>query len=198
MAAAMHPNFNHNVFLIRKKFFKIFGEAFHIYDQQEQLLFYSKLKAFKLKEDIRLYADEKMQQELLVISARQILDISAAYDVTDATTGQRVGTVQRRGLKSIFRDEWVVTDPSGNELAKIMEDSTALALVRRFIDFATIFLPQKYHIEMGGQTVATFKQHFNPIVQKITADFTSAPPLLDRRLGLAALVLICAIEGRQG
>lgn len=198
MSGATHPHFNESVFVIRKKFFKFLGAAFHIYSTQEKLLFYSKLKAFKLKEDIRLYADEGMQQELLVISARQVLDISAAYDVVDPASGARVGTVQRRGMKSILRDEWDILDAEGNEIAKIMEDSTALALVRRFVDMATIFLPQKYHIEMAGQTVATFKQHFNPIVQKITADFTGAPPVLDRRLGIAALVLVCAIEGRQG
>ena len=51
---------------------------------------------------------------------------------------------------------------------------------------------------MGTQTVATYQQNFNPFVQKIAIDFThDTGGKLDPRLGLAASVLLCAIEGRQ-
>ena len=58
-------------YTVRRKVFKIFGGGFHIYDPNQQLVAYSKMKAFKFKEDIRLYTDESMQRELLVIQARQ-------------------------------------------------------------------------------------------------------------------------------
>jgi hypothetical protein len=52
---------------------------------------------------------------------------------------------------------------------------------------------------MGGATVATYQQNFNPFVKKLTIDFTMDPQgRLDRRLGLAAAALLSAIEGRQG
>jgi uncharacterized protein YxjI len=38
--------FGQSRYVIRRKFFKIFGDAFHIYDEAGQVLFYSKLKAF--------------------------------------------------------------------------------------------------------------------------------------------------------
>ncbi|HEX7009461.1 MAG TPA: hypothetical protein VF184_05735, partial [Phycisphaeraceae bacterium] len=58
--------------------------------------------------------------------------------------------------------------------------------------------PQQYHFEMDGQTVCTCRQNFNPFVQKLTVDFTpDTEDRLDRRLGLAAAVLLLAIEGRQ-
>ena len=75
--------FEHRTYQIRKKFFKIFGGAFHIYDPTGQVAFYSRLKAFKLKEDIRVYTGEDMQTEALAIRARQVLDIAATYDVVD-------------------------------------------------------------------------------------------------------------------
>jgi len=62
------------------------------------------MKAFKLKEDIRLYANEDMQAELLLIQARRVLDISSEYDVTDSQTGEKVGVLKRKGLKSIVRE----------------------------------------------------------------------------------------------
>lgn len=187
--------FQHATYVIRRKVFKFLGGAFHIYDPQGQVAFYSEMKAFKLKEDIRLYDGEDKRNEVLVIKARQILDVSAAYDVVDPSTGAKVGVLKRRGLKSILKDEWVCMDANDQEIGLIQEDHLLLALIRRFV---TNLLPQTYHGTVGGKPVCIFKQHFNPFVMKITLDFTPDPQgLLDRRLGLAAAVLLCAIEGRQ-
>ena len=103
----LNTAFTRNYYLFRRKVWKIFGGAFHIYDDQGQLLFYSKQKAFKLKEDFRIYSDESMSQELLTIRTPRILDIGATYYVDDATTGERVGALRRRGFKSIVKDEWI-------------------------------------------------------------------------------------------
>jgi uncharacterized protein YxjI len=193
------PRFGHPQYVIRKKIFKLLGAAFHVYDMAGNVLMYSKQKAFKLKEDIRLYTGEDMQTELLTIQARQIIDFSAAYDVVDSRSGQKVGSLKRKGWKSMLRDEWVLMDAFDHEIGTIIEDSTALALIRRFIDAAAMFLPQKYQVQMGGATVATYQQNFNPFVKKLTVDFTMDPQgRLDRRLGLAAAALLSAIEGRQG
>ena len=58
-----------------------------------------KQKAFKLKEDIRLYTGEDMQTEVLSIQARQVLDFSAAYDVIDSATRMKVGALKRKGMR---------------------------------------------------------------------------------------------------
>ena len=51
---------------------------------------------------------------------------------------------------------------------------------------------------IGGTSVAEFKQNFNPFVTKLTLDFSpDRHQKLDRRLGIAAGVLLCAIEGKQ-
>ena len=121
--------FHHDSYLVRRKVLKFFGGAFHIYDPNGEVAFYSKMKAFKLKEDIRLYTGEDMQTEILTILARQIIDISAAYDVIDATTGAKVGALKRRGLKSILKDEWIIMDAEDREIGLIKEDSAFLALV---------------------------------------------------------------------
>ena len=73
-----------------------------------------------------------------------------------------------------------------------------MALVRRFVPYGD-FIPQKYIGTVQGQPVCEFRQHFNPIIQKITFDFSpDASGRLDRRLGLAAGILLCAIENREG
>ena len=95
--AASTRGFAHPQYVIRKKVFKLFGAAFHVYDLAGNVVMYSKQKAFKLKEDIRLYTGEDMQTELLVIQARQIIDFSAAYDVMDRTRGRKSGRWSARG-----------------------------------------------------------------------------------------------------
>jgi uncharacterized protein YxjI len=192
----MTDGFEHTTYLVRRKILKLFGAAFHIYDPQGNVVFYSKLKAFKLKEDIRIYTGEDMREEVLVIKARKILDFSSAYDVVDPTTNEKVGVLKRKGFKSILKDEWIMMDANDQDIGLIKEDSTALALLRRFLTGSLI--PQKYYGEIDHNPVCTFKQNFNPFVVKINLDFSpDTNNLLDRRLGIAAAVLLCAIEGKQ-
>lgn len=186
----------HTTYLIRRKIFRLLGGAFHVYAPSGELLFYSDMKRMKLREDIRIYTDQSMSQQILGIKARTMFDISTVYDVTDTTTGTRVGAIKRQGLKSLLRDTWILLDASDREIATIQEDSMLMALLRRFL---SNLIPQRYHCEANGNTVATFQQNFNPFVLKITVDFShDRANLIDRRLGLAAGILLSAIEGRQG
>lgn len=175
------------------KFWKIFGNEIKIYDGSRQnLLLFVKQKAFKLKESITIYADDSRSEELMRINARSIIDFGASYDVDDAKTGQRIGTLRRKGLKSILRDSWLILDASENEIGTIQEDSMVLAMVRRLL---SNLVPQAFSVTVNGQTAAQFKQTFNPFVPQIEITFGQSS--LDRRLGLAAAVLLQVIEGRQ-
>jgi hypothetical protein len=188
-------NFAHEQYQVRRKILTVFGAAFHIYDPEGNVAFFSRLKAFKLKEDIRVYTDESERTEALVIQARQILDISAAYDVIDPQTGKKIGALKRKGMKSMFKDEWILLDPADQQIGLIKEDSAIMALLRRTL---SNLIPQKFYGELDGHRVCSFKQNFNPFVLKIDLDFSMDEHVrLDRRLGIAAAILLCAIESRQ-
>ncbi|MEK5236078.1 hypothetical protein NST99_10305 [Paenibacillus sp. FSL L8-0470] len=190
----MNNAFNHTEYIIRKKVFSIMGAKLHIYNSSEELVLYSQMKAFKLKEDIALFTDESMEKELLRIKARSVIDFSATYDVHDSETGEHIGALRRKGLKSILKDEWIILDQRDTEIGLIKENSTLMALLRRFITL----IPQKYNIELGNTVIPAFRQNFNPFVTKIIADFSEdRSSQLDRRLGLAAGILLCAVEGKQ-
>jgi len=191
--------FTEDVFLARRKVFTFLGAKFHLYDMEGNLVGFSKQKAFKLKEDIRLYRDESMSQEILHIRARQILDISAAYDVIDSASGKKIGALQRKGLTSAFlRDEWQILDANDRPFALVQEESTALALLRRYVGLVSLISPQKYIVSVGGRQVGSIQQHFNPFVLKYTVDFSMDTGfLLPRSLGVASAILLLAIEKRQ-
>jgi len=197
LATDLAPRFQYPTYLLRRQFFKLFGAAFHIYGPDGELAFYSKQKAFRLKEDIRLFADENATEEVLTIQARSWLDFAAAYDVVDTKSGEKVGAIKRRGFKSMVRDEWIFMDANDHDIGVIQEDSMVMGLVRRFVPFGNL-VPQAYVGTVQSQPVCQFRQHVNPIIQKVALDFSiDTGDLLDRRLGLAAAVLLCAIEGRQ-
>jgi uncharacterized protein YxjI len=190
--------FRHNTYLVRQKILKIFGAAFHIYDADGNVAFYSKQKAFKLKEDIRVYTGEDMRTELLTIKAQSVLDFGATYHVHDPQQGGvHIGSLRRKGLKSMIRDEWVFLNAAEQEIGLIQEDSTAMALIRRFLPMGH-FVPQEYNGDLGGAPVCRFKRNFNPFVNKVTLDYSmDQQGHLDRRLGIAAAILLVAIEGKQ-
>ena len=188
----------HPTYTLRRKVLKLLGGAFHLYDPAGNVVLFSKQKAFKLKEDIRLYTDESLTTELLQIRTRSVWDISGTYQVVDTLEGITVGGLRRRGMKSMFKDEWLILDPEGNEIGKIEEDSAWKAALRRLNDTLAALMPQGYNATIGGSPVARYTQNFNPFVRKIAIDFSDdTGNRFDPRLGLAAGVLLCAVEGKQ-
>lgn len=191
----MNPAFQFNQYLLKRQVFALAGK-FRFFDPSNRLVLYSEQKMFKIREDIRVYSDESKTQEVLMIKARQIIDFSAAYDVVDSATGQKVGALRRKGLASIFRDEWEILDVGDNLIGKLFEDSMGMALLRRFL---SNLIPQNYDITLGTNRVADLKQNFNPFTYELNLDFSmDVNRLLDRRMGLAAGILLAAVEGRQG
>jgi hypothetical protein len=190
----MNPAFQLNQYVLKRQVFALTGK-FRFFDPSGRLLLFSEQKMFKLREDIRVYSDESKAQEVLMIKARQIVDFSAAYDVVDSAMGQKVGALRRRGWASMLRDEWEVLDVNDNVVGKLFEDSMGLALLRRFL---SNLIPQNYDITFGVERVADLKQNFNPFTYELNLDFSmDVNRRLDRRLGLAAGILLAAVEGRQ-
>lgn len=104
--------------------FKLLAIASQIYvrDANGNLLGYVKQKLFKLKENIDVFADEGQTQLLFNIKADRMLDFSAGYNFTSAS-GQSLGSVRRRGMRSIFRANYEIFDASGNQVMQIHEEN---------------------------------------------------------------------------
>jgi uncharacterized protein YxjI len=181
-------------FVARRAFFNFLGVRFRIYTGNK-LAFFVKQKAFKLKEEITVYADEAQTQPRLQIQARSIIDFSATYDVTDVQTGENVGALQRQGMKSLLRDEWHILDSNGTQVAVVKEDSGMLALVRRFL---FNLIPQTFVLSNENGDLGKMKQRFNPFINVYDVDLRPTENKeFNPRLGIAAAVLLLAIEGRQ-
>ncbi len=188
-------DFTDNQYTIRRKVLTIFGAKFHVYNSMGELILFSKQKALKLKEDIRIFADESMSAERLVIKARHIVDFSAAYDVVDQAENRKIGALRRKGWKSLVRDSWEFLGEDDQPIAVLEEDSMLLSLLRRFL---TNLIPQTFHVKQNEKTLITYKQNFNPFVLKIRVTIDpDSRDIIDPRLVLAGGILLAAIEGRQ-
>ena len=186
--------FDLSSYTIRRKVFKFFGASFHVYDADGKVVGFSNQKAFKLKEDIRVFSDETKSREVLAVRARQIIDWSAAYDIVDSEEGRKIGAARRKGWSSLVRDSWEILDENDEPVAKLEEDSTAMALVRRFL---SNLVPQKYSLTgRGGKVEASLRVHFNPFVYRLSVE-RAQDATLDPRLVLATAVLLAAIAQRQ-
>ena len=182
-------------YLLKRQVFALAGK-FRIYGPNDELLLFSQQKMFKLREDIRVFNDESKSQELLLIQARCIIDFSAAYDVIDSPSGQKIGALRRKGLRSMLQDEWEVLDTQDQVVGTLFEDNLGLALLRRFL--LGSLLPQNYDMKLGQERVADLRQKFNPFAYQLMLDFSmDTGNRLDRRIGLAAAILLATIEGKQ-
>jgi len=191
----MNPIFQHRTYLLKRQVFALTGK-FRFYDPMDNLVMFSEQKMFKLREDIRVYSDENKMEEVLSIKARQIIDFSAAYDVVDTAYNQKIGMLRRKGWSSILRDEWQILDASDNQIGVLFEDSMGLAMLRRFL--LGSWLPQNYDITLGDQRAADLKQRFNLFRYELDIDMSKdTRGQLDPRLGIAAGILLAAVEGRQ-
>jgi uncharacterized protein YxjI len=189
------PVFGYDRYLLKRQVLALTGK-FRIYDPAENLLLFSEQKMFRLREDIRVYSDESKTNEVLMIKARQIIDFSAAYDVIESATGQKAGALRRKGWRSLLRDEWEILDANDQLIGRLFEDSMSRALLRRFI--LGSFLPQDYDVTIGTSRVADMRQRFNLFAYRLDMDFSmDTGHMLDRRLGIAAGILLAAIEGKQ-
>ena len=178
----------------RKAWFKFLGAAFRLFGPDGILRFYVKQRAFRLREELTVYADEQQTRPMLRIRARQVLDISATYDVTDANTGEAAGALRRKGMRSILRDAWLVLGPGDTPVGVVQEDSKMMALLRRFL---SNLIPLRYTVTVDNKVVGHLSQRFNPFVLSYDVDFSGAQGALDPRLEVAITVLLLAVEGRQ-
>jgi hypothetical protein len=188
MASIWHA---HNVVSCRRKVLAI-APTFEIFDIQGQPLVFCQEKLFKIKDDIRIYADSSKKVELLRIKQRNIMDFAGVFDVFDPATDAKIGAFRRKGWRSWARDEWHLLDANEQQVGTILE--TGGAFWRRVFKF----LPYTFGFNVGEQQVGTFIQHFSFIGYKATMDIAAWQlGSLDRRMAFACALLLMAVEAKE-
>lgn len=147
--------------------FKLLALASQIYvrDANGNLIGYVKQKLLKLKEDINVFADEGQTQHLFNIKADRIIDFSAKYNFTSAS-GQSLGSISRKGMRSIFKAHYMIFDENGNQTMEIHEENGWIKVVDSLLGeipllgmFTGYFFNPSYIVSrMDGTQVARLKK----------------------------------------
>ncbi len=184
-------------YTIRQQILRIFGAGFFIFDAQGVEVGYCAQKAFKLKEDLRVYTNRSRETELFRMRARSIIDFGTTYDIL-TPAGDRMGSLRRRGMKSMLRDEWEVLNHEEVKVGTLLEDSGSLALLRRLGDVWSTMLPQSMHLRLDdGTEIARYRTHFNPFVYRLGISVLAEDDEVDDLVILGAGCLFAAIDGRS-
>ncbi len=180
---------------IKQKILTIGGLKYWIYNSSGALVGYAHKKAFKLKDEIIIYADENRTKPVLGIKQENILDLTAVFRVFDPNTNEIIGYFGRKYWKSMLKDTWKIFDQNKREIG-VVEENTARALLRRMV---TKMVPKEYQVKLGNKPVGRYKQKFKMIGDEWFLDFTEdMGNHLDPRLGVAGAIIMATVERFQG
>lgn len=181
-----------NYYRLRKKALAVVNQ-YWIEDASGRQLAYSRQKLLRLKEDIRVFSDEAMTQELFRIQQQQVMDAWGRFSVIDSATHLPVGMIRRKALSSAFvRDEWEVYDAAGQLVGGIYEEK-GRGLMRKWLPGGKL-IPEKMTLSLGGRPVATIDQQFKVIGDIWEVNCTAVPPTFDRRVLLGGCLLMSMVE----
>ena len=181
-----------NRFTIKQKKLSI-AHKYFVTNETDALVAFVQQKMMKMKEDIRIYTDESKTTEIMRIQQVNILDFSGSFQVIDSQSNQVIGILKRKGLMSLFKDEWKILDPQQQEIGLIQEDGGLMWYLRRFV---LKFLPMKYFIKMQGQTVGMITEKFEVIGDTYFVDLSQNTGVLDPRMAVAIGLMMDIGEGQ--
>lgn len=134
-------------------------------DANGQVIFFVRQKMFKFKEEINVFRDVNQSDLQYTIKADRVIDFSARYNFRDEH-GAKLGSVKRRGRRSIFKARYDIERSGGHSL-HIEEDNPAAKVADALLGeiplinlLTGLFFNPKYSIKRddGTKVVSIKKQ----------------------------------------
>jgi hypothetical protein len=97
-------------------------------DASGRTILYTKQKIFKFREHVEIFTDKTRTTRLADIKANKVIDWSARYFSTDAD-GKEIGSVGRRGWRSIWKAHYEAFNPGDNSPDFSIQEENAWAKV---------------------------------------------------------------------
>ena len=176
-------------YTIKRPFWSFLERRFRVFTGDGQLFMYVQHPVLKLREEFNVYADEEKTRPLLLVKSRQVIALNFSYDVTDVATDQLLGTVLKKGLRSLIRDKFIILDASGAEIGYAEEQGASV--LRRLFPWLT----SKHAIFVNGAQVGSIRQHFRFFTKEFSVELQPSP--LDPRFCLAVALLALMAEARR-
>lgn len=162
----------------------------YFYDEQGRTLAFVRNTKCQWSKDFRVFTDPTLSFELLAIKPVREAEPGSHFKVVDSVNSEIVGRVRHLPLFGLQRQEWELLGPARGEVCVIREDSALLGLMRRYL---TQSLPQSYTFSVAQGTLGSAVRATGLFSPQMEIDFHGdCAKGIDRRLAIAALVLISA------
>ncbi|MFM7322937.1 MAG: hypothetical protein ACKO5K_15670 [Armatimonadota bacterium] len=176
-----------------------------ITDASGSTVAYVKQKAFRLKEDIEVFADASKSRLLYRIKADRVIDFSARYHFSDAE-GNPIGSIKREGMRSLWKATYEVADEAGRVVFRVSEanpwvkvfDSlmSEIPIVGMFTGY--LFHPA-YHLAGSDGTVSlTLEKQASLLGRKFVIHENRDVPVDDEVRGMLGMIMVVLLERMRG
>jgi uncharacterized protein YxjI len=186
--------------------FKFFALApqFSVSDDSGRVIAWAAQKLFRLKEAVNVFSDSSKKEVLFTIKADRVMDFGARYHFTDGQ-GQPLGSVQRQGMRSIWRAQYDIVDPTNSSL-KIREENPwikvadgllgALPLGELFTGF--VFHPAYLVSRPDGTPVVRIKKKAAFLESRFSIERMALMEQQEEQRILLSLIMLVLLERRRG
>ncbi|MFD3440673.1 hypothetical protein ACFWU3_24560 [Streptomyces sp. NPDC058685] len=162
-----------------------------------EVVAFAEQKRLAFRERVTFYTDDSKRQVLFAFKARQVLDVGATYDVTDASDNV-IGHFRKNFAASLLRSTWHLEQPGAAESAG-KERNGFIAVLRRvwnvipFTDWLPFAWPYHFDFTAGDRDIMSVNKKFG-LRDRYVLDIPS--PDVDRRLAMAQAVGLDALQSR--
>ena len=181
-----------------------FGPQINVIDAGGRSVAYVKQKAFRLREDVEVHTDESRQTLLWRMKADRIIDWSAAYRITDSGEAL-LGTLRRRGGRSLWRATYVITDQNEQEIGGIHEKDPwtkvldgLLSIVPILGDLTGYFLNPSYVVSRGDAPALEVRKRPAFFEGRYTIEQTGTVDPRSEPLFIASVLMMVLLERGRG
>ena len=186
--------------------FKFFALApqFSVTDDSGRVIAWAAQKLFRLKEAVNVFSDSSKKEVLFTIKADRVMDISAKYHFTDAQ-GKPLGSVQRKGMRSIWRAHYDIMDPANGSVG-IREENPwikvadgllgAIPLGELFTGF--VFHPAYLVSRSNGTPVMRIQKKSAFLESRFSIDRLGPMEEGEEQRILLSLIMLVLLERRRG
>ena len=180
------------------------GPQINVLDATGRSVAYVKQKAFRLKEDVEVHTDDTRRTPLWRIKADRIIDWSAAYRITDAS-GALLGTLRRKGGRSLWRATYVITDANEQAIGGIHEKDPwtkvldgLLSIVPILGDLSGYFLNPSYMLSRGDEPVLEVRKRPAFFEGRFVIEQVGTVDPRSEALFLASVLMMVLLERGRG
>ena len=180
------------------------GTRVRVTDAAGRQVAYLRKKKFRFKEDVRVYEDEGQKRQLFRMRADRVVDFGASYAVS-WPDGQPLGAVRQRGVRSLWKSSYEVSDANGKTIGTIHEENPlvkvldSLAEALPFADaLGGLFFNPAYLVDLGGETVLRIQKERSVFESRFRLDRLGELSEGEEGLFLASLMMVLLLERDRG